>query len=131
MSSTESVSWERRHAAVLKKAAKLWPLYKDRVPVNRTEIRGTVDIEFEDWVEETNRERRTKVTTFRFDPRGKLHWMFSSISKAQKFLVANGPLAGRHITNDNPDYVRFNRNDATDDVLRCVLIYRPSIESEE
>lgn len=127
--------YERERAAHEAKAKKAWEktykFKKDEAKRQRDKQREITSYEFLDWTKETETERKTKTTRFTFEDGGRV-WMHSSVSKQQKFLVVSGPLAGKRLVDDNPDYVLyncayFNRGSAKkNDVPRVVLVHRSS-----
>lgn len=123
----------------LAEAKKAWEKYKDLVPKDKYQnehsgkVVETIYV-FEDWVKETEAERKTKTTTFRIGEKSDQFCMFSSTSKSQKFLVVSGPLAGQRVVEqDHPDYVLFNLSGRHKvpkglDVPSCVLVHKDAFE---
>jgi hypothetical protein len=84
--------------------------------------------EYHDWTKETNKEVRTRTTTFDVYPdEVRMH---VRNEKRQKFLVVCGPLAGTCQTDENDDYVLYNRNASYGKKThpKCVLVHLDSLK---
>jgi hypothetical protein len=109
-------------------ARKAWEAYKKRKPSSKERWGKIREFTFDEGTKVTSKAVLTKMTRFRFTEDGKLY--MSKLTNAhQLFLVVNGPLEGKRIADDNPDYLLFNRNGRHGkEVPTCVLVHRSAFK---
>ncbi len=141
---TYEQKYKREAAEARAKAKKAFETYKaDKTKKAKVTVikadkeRGTegfTDYEYLDWVKETETERRTKTTSFRVFASRDGIYHHTSTSKSQKFLVVSGPLKGTRQTDEDDNYVLFNRNSSwrggkDSKVPKCVLVHVGSLKA--
>lgn len=121
---------KREEEAETAKALEAWnSTYKKRKPDEKYLDKEIQDYTFMDETVERAGVVLEKRTEFRFFKDGRVI-MRKLASKSQRFLVVNGPKAGKRITDNDEDYVLFNRNGRYGkDVPKCVLVHRSSLKS--
>lgn len=129
--------WDEEEKVRLAKAQKLYEQYKadKRKPSETYKDRdgGHTSYTYDEGTKDSDKEIKRTTRTFRVSG-GKVQYMNVSTNTKQKFLVVNGPLKGKKITDENEDYVLFNRNSAwrgasKGDVPKCVLVHRSAFET--
>jgi hypothetical protein len=122
---------EREHQV---KAKKAWEtVYKKRKPTSTDKWDTYKEYVFDEGTVTTGSAVVVKTTRFRFMKDGNVY-MSKLQNKRQLFLVVNGPLKGQRITDENEEYVLFNRNSAwrgggKGEIPKCVLVHRSAFEA--
>lgn len=134
--------WAREEKERAAKAKKAWAIYqadKTRTLLEKRRDRRDKEwvYDYQDWVKETESERRVKTTRFTVHDSGKVS-MWSTTSKSQKFLCVNGPLAGKRVVQDvrvepkTGEYKLYNTANREypdkGDIPQCVLVHRDSLK---
>lgn len=103
--------YDEEEKIALAKAQKKYAEYKaeGRKPSETYKDRdgGYTSYTYDEGTKETDKEIKRTTRTFRVSD-GKVKYMNVSTNTRQKFLVVNGPLAGKRITDEREDYVLFN-----------------------
>lgn len=89
------------------------------------------EIVYIDRVSDTEKAHTVFMTCFRVDSDGTVY-MHKSTEKRQKFLVVTGPLAGKRIQDNNPDYLLFNASGSwragKKTPEKCVLVHKSAFK---
>lgn len=122
--------WERECRLNDIKARKAWKeKYSKLKPIEKTiYTKKHKVLTFLDSVVEKENAVETRTTRLTWGEDGLMR-VWSGVSKSQRFLCVNGPLAGQKIEDDNEDYVLYNRNGRYGkEVPKCVLVHKDAFK---